>query len=277
MGTSQSGKAPGSNVPLVPPWAEDAVDDSQATPIDDSIGADDSGAHDAEPAPLAKLSSDARFMGASRRIASFAQNGDTKSLRYGLAQYVSKGYGGSASFSRRMGGTASRASRLNGVLQSGRNPDGSALIDRALATADNAYALMDAIVQAVTTRESTQDSESARHSVTEALSEVLVRYPDADLSRLSEDQRLYAVERFTAEDVFQRFRLDMHQVIVSNTPDPLVEMSRLEEIRSYISEAVSAAFRKSRARLSSPSSASIASLTRAALRETFDIFQEYLQ
>ena len=53
-----------------------------------------------------------------------------------------------------------------------------------------------------------KNAEASRYAIKEALSDVLVRFEDANLLDLTEAQRLFAVETYLALDVFRRFELD---------------------------------------------------------------------
>lgn len=149
MGTSQSSSGPGAGVPLVPPWADD-VDPPEPPDGDSPPEGEDA----PKPDPLAPR---ARFRDARRGLGRFVRSGDSRYLRRTLGHYVRTGYGGSATMSRRVGGTAATAGRLNGVLQSGRAPDGSALRDAALASGNDVNVVLDAIVEAASPADGTQD------------------------------------------------------------------------------------------------------------------------
>jgi hypothetical protein len=175
-----------------------------------------------------------------------------------------------------MGGTASAAGRLGAVLRTGVAADGTALRDAALATGNDASAIMDAIVEAARPADGTQDAEAGRQAVRDALSDVLDRYPGADLLALDSSQRDFVIERFTALDVYNRFRLDLEKALRANAPDIPAALRRLGEIRAFIVEHVAAAFRGIRDRGDSPTTADVGKLTRLALSETFTVFEEYL-
>ena len=73
--------------------------------------------------------------------------------------------------------------------------------------------IMDAVVEAVRPVDGTQDAEASRQAVNEGLSDLLDRYPDADLLNLHEEQRLFVIERFIAQDVYNRFILDVGKAV----------------------------------------------------------------
>jgi hypothetical protein len=272
MGTSQSSNGPGASVALVPPWADAAPPDDP--PPDDEKPNPTGTPVAPPPVPLAPLG---RFRDARRGIGRFAKTGNSLDLRRGLGHYVRNGYGGSGTMARRMGSTATTAGRLGGVLRTGAAPDGTALQDATLATGTDANRIMDAIVEAVRPGDGTQDAEASRQAVRDALSDVLERYPNADLLDLDEAQREYVIERFTALDVYNRFRLDLEKALRAKAPDAATALSRLGQIRAFIAEHVAAAFRDIRTRSNAPTTTDVAKLARQALTETFGVFEEYLQ
>ncbi len=176
---------------------------------------------------------------------------------------------------RRMGGTARTAGRLNTVLQSGRAPDGTDLRDAILASGGDVNVVLDAIVNAASPADGTQDAESSRYAMREALSDLLAWSPDVDFLALTDDQRFFVIERYTALDVYGRFCLDLQQTIMGKSPDPATGLRRLKQVREFIAEHVAAAFRTIRERGTSATTSNVSQLTREALRETFSVFEEY--
>lgn len=268
MGTSQSSNGPGAGVALVPPWADDL-------PSEDSDGESTSEAPEGPEPKLPQIAPVARFRGTRRHLGNYARNGDSRDLRRTLGHYVRSGYGGASTMTRRLGGTVSTAGRLGTMFQSGRTPDGTSLRDLALANGNDANAVLDAIVDAATPADGTQDKESSRFSVRNALSDLLVRFPDADLLALNEAQRNYVIERYAALDVYSRFCLDLQKTVLDKAPDAVTGMRRLQYIREFIAEQVSSSFRKIRDNNVPPTTRNIAQLTRAALHETLAVFEEY--
>ena len=136
---------------------------------------------------------------------------------------------------------------------------------------------MDAVVEAVRPVDGTQDAEASRAAIYDALSELLVRFPDADLLGLSDEQRAFAIESFVARDVFNRFRLDVGKALQDKAPTASAALGRLREIRDYVKETVAAAFRKLRAAGHVFNVGRIGHIVRAALQETFQVFEGYVQ
>ena len=133
-------------------------------------------------------------------------------MRRGLGHYVRTGYGGSNITAQRFGSTAATAGALGGALAgvaSGHPALPGSPLDPALLAGRSVNEVMDAVVEAVRPVDGTQDAEAERAAIRDALSELLTRFPEADLLNLDPDQRGFAIERFTAIDVFRRFELDV--------------------------------------------------------------------
>ena len=199
-------------------------------------------------------------------------------MRRGLREYVRKGYGGRSTAVRRFGGTASTAGNLYGALSSvaaGQPAAPGSPLDPALLSGKSAREVMDAVVEAVRPPDGTQDAEANRVAIKDALSELLTTFPDADLLNLSEDQRGMAIERFVAIDIYQRAMLDLGKDIQSKAPTATVALSRMKDIREYIKQTSAAAFKKLRNAGSRITTGRVNEVVRAALDETFKIFEEY--
>lgn len=275
MGTSQSSKGPGAGAPLVPPWA-DPVDTAAA---DDTAKLDQDEQHESvATVPPVPLAPGARFRDARRSLASFAITGHPDYLRRTLRHYVSSGYGGSATMTRRLSGTARTAGRLSGALQSGGGPGplGDAVRDAVLRGGSDARAVLDAITDAISPVDGTQDAETSRRSVRDALADLLDRHPEAELLDLSDTQRAYVIERFTAHEVNGRFLLDLQPAIMKAAPDLSTGLSRLRQIREFIAAEVSAAFHALREQGRPATSADAVRLTSRALKSTLGVFEEYV-
>lgn len=286
MGTSQSSSGSPSGVPMVPPWvpdiplpptpAEGAPPDAAPEPGDATPPA----SPPAEPRQPIPIAPSRRFVGANRNLGDYARSGDGASMRRGLGQYVKKGYGGSATATRRMGGTAQTAQALYSALSGGQGNPATATgspLDPALTAGRSADEVMDAVVEAVRPVDGTQDAEASRTSIKDALSEVLNQFPDADLLNLQPEQREFAVERFVAGDVFRRIDLDIGRTIREKAPNAATGLGRLKEVREYVREAVSASFRQLRETGQRLAAGRITQIVQSAIRETFQVFEGYVE
>lgn len=285
MGTSQSSNGPLGGVPMVPSWVPDPPDgdtpDEGAPPPAESKP-DAPGDKPSTPAPPAPVpTAPAGRFGATRsNLGNFARTGDTRSMRRGLGHYVRKGYGGAGTAVRRSGGTVSTAGVLYGALTdvaAGRAGTPGSPLDPTLLAGRSAQEVMNAVVEAVRPVDGTQDAEAGRSAIRDALSELLTRFPEADLLNLSDDQRSFAVERYVAFDVFRRFDLDVGKTIRDNAPSATTALSRLKEARDYVKETVAAAFRKLRDAGRVITSRRVGRVVRDALRNTYEVFEGYVE
>jgi hypothetical protein len=201
--------------------------------------------------------------------------GSGSDMRKGIASYVGKGLGGTKTATRRFGGTASTAGALFGALSalaSGQAGAGSPL-DPALLSGRSAQEVASAVIEAVRPVDGTQDTEAARTAIHNAISDLLAKNADADPLNLSEEDRLFVIERFLAFDLFNRLMLDLGKSIQDKAPSIAAEMGRLREIKNYVKQVVSAEFRKLRKAGQNFNSQRISAIARQAIQDALDVFQ----
>ena len=282
MGTSSSSSGSPSGTPMVPPWVPDPVPPPGEGPGDDDAAPPGSDAPDqaapppAQPVPIAPP---ARFGGARWRLGSFARTGSADDMRKGVGHYARKGLGGGGTAVRRLGGTVRTADTLFGALSAaaaGQAADLGNELDPAVLSGRSADEVMSAVVEAVRPVDGTLDGEASRAAIGKALSELLTQFPDADLLSLSEEQRLLAVERFIAWDVFNRFQLDLGKTIQEKAPSVVSALSRLKEVRDFIMQTVAAEFRKLASGAGALGSGKVAAIVRDALGQVIGVFEGYL-
>jgi hypothetical protein len=150
-------------------------------------------------------------------------------------------------------------------------------IDRALLAGKSANEVINAVIEAVRPTDGSQDTEAARASLHDALSELLVRYPDADLLDLTDEQRDFSVEQFVAMDVFRRFDLDLGAHIRDKAPSATTALGRMKEVRDYIRQTISEAFRKLRTDGQKLSTANASRVVTDALRSAMRVFESYAE
>lgn len=273
MGTSQSSPGAPSGVPLVPPWVPDPSAPAES-PLPESSPAEDV-APDTQP----QLAPFARFKPTRTTLGRFAQTGALDKLRQGVGHYFRTGLGGGGSAARRFGGTTRTAARLFSALSSlskGTPASPGMAIDRALLAGRSAEQVLDAVVDAVRPVDGSLDAESNRKAVRDALSEVLQRYPAAELENLNDEQRLLAVEAFIAKDVFNRLIADVGKTIKAHAPSTSQALTRFKEIQSYIRQVVAAEFRKLVPGASDLSTARLQGIVRQTIQNAIDVFESYL-
>lgn len=310
MGTSQNSDGPGKGVPMVPPWTpplpplpplppppvppqpseppappapeppdpgDDQTDQEGQQPDGSPEGDNEPKTAPQSPPPLAPPG---RFGGARKGLSDYARSGDRSGLQRSLKHYVKHGYGGAKTTTARFGGTAAVAAILGDTLQSvaeGTSQTNPNPIDPVLLNGRSASEVMDALVEAVRPVDGTQDAEAERASIRGSLSDVLVKYPNADLLNLAPEERAYAIERFTAMDVFHRYELDLGKTVQEKASSALVAVRRLKEIKEYIKECVSASFRTIAATGVRLTTGRISQVVTQALQETFEVFEGYVE
>jgi hypothetical protein len=201
-------------------------------------------------------------------------------MRRGLGNYVRSGYGGSGTTTRRFAGTARTAGALDAALASaaaGRPAAPGSPLDPVLLDGRSAEEVMSAIIEAVRPINGTQDAESERVAIRDSLSELLTRFPDADLLNLDPEQREFVIERFTAVDVYNRFDLDVGQAIRDSAPTAATALSRLRQVKDYVKETVAASFRRLRGVGRALTAGRVSQIVRDALAETFQVFEGYAE
>ncbi|HLV88259.1 MAG TPA: Qat anti-phage system associated protein QatB [Candidatus Sulfotelmatobacter sp.] len=199
-------------------------------------------------------------------------------MRRGIGRYVHDGYGGAPTASTRFGSTVSTAAALYAVLSSlsaGRPPVAGSSLEPTLLAGRPSRQIIDAIVEEVRPSDGTQDAEASRASLREALSEIRLKFKEAQLLRLSPEQRDFVVERFVAMDVYHRFILDLGKTIQDKAPSAASGLTRLNEVRQYIKETVSESFQKLREPGQGLSPAEVKESVRLALLETMQAFEAF--
>jgi hypothetical protein len=273
MGTSQSSKGPKGKVPLVPPWAEDINIKTPTQPDGRDSGDNGDGPSSPKDIPLAPAG---RFRAARTNINNFAKHGDKEKLRKGIGHYIRTGYGGSKTATKRLSRTVDTAGVLFDFLSSistGRTSSGQPFqeIDIQAFQGKNENEITDAIINAVRPIDGDLDSEVSQNSIKNAFAELLEREEDTDLLNLTDDQRLFVVEKFVSNDVFARFELDLGRNILDNAPTS-VAATRLQEAKDYIREAVSAKYQEKITK-DTLTPSSIRKLIQDVLLEAFEIFE----
>lgn len=292
MGTSASSRGPGAgpDIPIVPPW----VDDPPAQPNQSQPGAPVQPApggpgHAPQQPPAAPQqpqvppqqpptpSQPGRWRGARTSLGKFAGGGDgrDKHLKRGLGHYSRSGMGGSRNAARRMGGSAKAASVLHGALTSlasGQPLPQELGIDLQTLAGRTPVELADILVDAIRPIDGTQDAEVTRDSVARALSDILAQHND--LTNLTTEQ----VDQVTAStlgyDVAHRIELDVGKAVIDKAPTKGEGLERLQEMKDYIREVVAAEYAAERARGSVVGHSSIERISREAIQQTFEVFEE---
>jgi hypothetical protein len=105
----------------------------------------------------------------------------------------------------------------------------------------------------------------------------LTTYPDADLLNLDENQKQLVIERFISYDVYRRISLELGSAVRDKSPNAKTCLQRLKEIRDYVRETISNAFRKFRSSLQRLNVGHIKEIATMSIHEAFIVFEEYVK
>lgn len=296
MGTSASSRGPGSgpDIPIVPPWVDSPpqqpapqppqpIPTPGQTPTSPSPQAPQSPnpqvlpPPNPQPQPPPEPSPPGRWRGVRTSLGKFGGGGDDRGrhLRRGLGHYSRSGMGGSGNAARRMGGSARTASVLHSALTALANgeplPQELGIDPQALVGLSPSE-FADALVDAIRPIDGTQDAEATRDSVARALSDMLDQ--NADITSLTPQQ----VDQVTAStlgyDVALRIELDVGKAIIAKAPTKGDGLERLQEMKDYVREIVAAEYAEERASVGTVGRAAIERISRNAIQQAFEVFEE---
>ncbi len=297
MGTSKSSPGSPSGVPLVPPWVpEVTLPPSETAESPGAENIEPEGSLNSKTAPdvptgmppvfnpkldtTSPIASGGRFRAARGDLGRFSRSGESRSLKRGISHYTKSGLGGKKQATRRFAGTANTAGALFGALTSlsgaGTISGQTASLDRKLLEGKSADDVIGAIIEATRPLDGTQDAESSRASINDALVDLLEKHPEVDLLNLDNDKKEFVIEKFVACDIFRRFILDVGGAISSKAANASVASQRLKEARDYIRETVAASFKQIRSSGKRIGQANINAIARDLLEDSFRVFEEYI-
>ena len=271
MGTSKSSNGAPGNVPMVPAWAPNPV--PPAGPDEPSPPQPEPGQASPPNIPIAPAG---RFGPARLSLGRFASSGSRSDMQRGLGHYANKGMGGGRVAAQRMGATARTGGALYGALSSLAQGTPNALADgadRASLAGRSVAEIMAAIIESVRPVDGTQDAETSPAALEGALSsELLDQFPNADLLALTEAERLFVVERYTALDIFNNLALNIGKALQEKAPSISAGLIRLRELKNYVKQTVAAQFRDVRRTGQTLSPRTVAGIVRQTIQQTFDVF-----
>lgn len=216
MGTSSSNPGPGSNTPLVPPWA-------------------DTDGKGPGPKPPAQ-----RFRQFRRDLGRFVRSGDERYLRSALRHYARDGLGGSATAARRFAPVAQSGSRLLALLSDiSVGGDGVQWLGFNIneLAGQNVDDVIEEIINALCPPGENPDDEASRHGMNEALSRFLGAAGNFDPAAVSRDMIADLLMEYLCEEVFIRIVNDSGHAF-NQTDDPMrtvqAENDLVEFIRSVV-------------------------------------------
>lgn len=202
MGTSTSSRGPGSNTPIVPPWAD--TDGQGPGPT---------------PPPQ-------RFKGFRKSLGKFVSTGDHDELRKAVGRYAKTATGGSAVGPRRFGAMAHAGGALFNALANLR--DGVSPVGLDISTLDgmDTDLAVEAIVQALLPTNG--DADRIRAAMNEALSECLQGYEDFDYAHITDEMLIEAMLVYVRQCVFQQIVLDSRDALGKAEESGQIEQAERE-------------------------------------------------
>lgn len=250
MGTSSRYTGPGASNPLLPSWLEPAApqpapDQSeggeQTAPEAHSADAEQDGVPLPAPPPLPPAQPYPRFQGARVNLNKAARTGDRSYVRKAVANYVSRGTGGSRSAAARMAVSSRTAGRLIGFANDVR--------DRGFVAAARDFGIRDlsgrpvaeavsALMEAFCPAGGNIDEAIAREAWNDALLEA-VEDGVVDFTNLTPEQWAVLVQEFIAHSIEARVIAD----IGADSFSDATTVERIDEIQMELRDLISGAVR----------------------------------
>lgn len=187
MGTSTSSRGPGSNTPLVPPWAD--VDGQGPGPTPDPQ----------------------RFKEFRKSLGRFVSNGDHADLRSAVGRYAKTATGGSSVGPRRFGSMAHAGGALFDALSAFRDGRSSAGLDISELNGADTDLAIEAIVQVLVPPNG--DADRVRAAMNEALSECLQGYDEFDFAHITDEMLIEVMLAYVRQCVFEQIVLDSRDAL----------------------------------------------------------------
>lgn len=280
MGTSSSSSGPGAGVSFDPPWLS-SVASEIGSPLEQISG---DGAQQEQPPQQAEpvvqpsgIAPPRRFGNARRYMGEYASGGDRAALKKSLGSYSRKGMGGASNVASRMKTSTSAGAGLFNFLQGVRDSSDAGVrdwVNQLTSKNLSAYEVADQIIDQVISTGGSLEEESCRDSMAQAMSDLLTINPDINLVNMDNDSIWTVLELFMANEAFNRINLDIGQLFESSKYSPREAVSRMNEMRDYLKSEISAQMQELRKDTSNPTKAEMNSLLQAAIKITFEVFEE---
>lgn len=207
MGTSTSSRGPGSNSPLVPPWAD--TDGQGPGP---------------QPEPQ-------RFRRFRTDLGKFVSGGDGGSLRSALGNYARTATGGRAVGPRRFGSMARAGGALFDTMSAFRDGQDAAGLDIAALNGQDTDLVVDAIVRALVPADG--DADRVRVAMNEALSKCLEGVEEFDFAHITDDMIVEMMLTYVAHCIFEQIMLDSKDAFIKAADSDRVEQAE-RDLRALI-------------------------------------------
>ena len=280
MGTSASSLGPGAGVSLDPEWLDDIVlpnqDNTQPDGQNDNNSENDKQSDEREPDDNKKsdMALKFRFASARRSMGEYVRSGSKDSLRKSLGHYSKTGMGGSKNLSKRMRTTTKVAANFFQTFQSLRDNENFALgkiLSELQGRGANANEIIDTIIDNICPNGGSLDEVSCRDSGRFALSEFMSQNPNADISKLTDDQIWSLTGTFLGNEVFSRIQLDMGQAFEKQDVSAVERVDRMNEMKDYLQSEISSQL--NRLRNSGSKTIDMQKLFQTAIKNTFEVYE----
>lgn len=282
MGTSASSMGPGAGVSLDPEWLDDIeLPNQDNTPSDgqnDDNSENDNQPNEKEVDDGEKLVPDIapkfRFASARKKMGEYVRSGNKDFLRKSLGHYSKTGMGGAKNLSRRMRTSTKVAANFFQTFQSLRDNENFALgkiLSELQGRGANANEIIDTIIDNVCPNGGSLDEVSCRDSGRFALSEFMSQNPDADISKLTDDQIWFLTGIFLGNEAFSRIQLDIGQAFEKQDVSAVERVNRMNEMKDYLQSEISAQL--NRLRNSGSQMIDMQKLFQTAIKNTFDVYE----
>ena len=280
MGTSTSSMGPGAGVSLDPEWLDDIElpnqENTQQDGQSDDKGGEDDQSDEKERIDNEKseLAPKARFANARRGMGEYVRSGSKDSLKRSLGHYSKTGMGGAKNLSKRMRTSAKVAANFFQTFQALRDNDNFALskiLSELQRRGANANEIIDTIIDNVCPNGGSLDEISCRDSGRFALSEFMNQNPDADISKLTDDQIWSLTSAFLGNEAFSRIQLDIGQSFERQEVSAVERVDRMNEMKDYLQSEISAQL--NRLRNSGLQTIDMQKLFQTAIKNTFEVYE----
>lgn len=280
MGTSASSSGPGSGVSFDPPWLDDIEipsldkqDDAESDELDSDN--DNSRPESADALKIEPLAPSRRFQPSRTQLGHYLKTGDKSYLKSSLGSYSKTGMGGARRVASRMRLSGAVASNLYSALSSSSSKSVSfkELMDQLQKEGASARKTIDAVIILICPNGGSLDEVSTRESISNSLSDLYERNPDANISNLHEDEIWSLISSFLSYEAFNRVQLDIGQNIESvELPYP-ERITRLNDMREYLEAAIATQIDKIRRENTERSTSALRKMMEKAIEETFRVFE----
>ena len=270
MGTSASHSGPKSGVSFDPPWLDD-IDNIETPETPDTP---EQNPQEAPPAPL--LAPPARFKSARQNLGDYIKSGSRDSLSKSLGHYSRTGMGGARNVANRMRHSASIASKLYSsfsALRDGNEHTISSIISSYRIENTDVYGMIDAIAGYICGDGGSLDETSPINSVSDALSDLLDKNPDIDITALSDDNVWSLVSSFLGYEAFSKIQLDIGRGFEAKDVPLGDRITRLKDMREYLESEISSQVNDIRNELGNKQPSNLHDVMMTAIERTFEVFE----